>query len=134
MFSSGNNNFDENENKIVRISHENKVSRSPRFSNDGNTLVFLASNHVLTHGSASKLMKMDWATKKEETVIDIVSKYPSIDTDFPGLFVTNLPPKPFIDKNKIVLSTHWRSTVRSLLIDLDNGDISKICMSDELSH
>lgn len=117
----------EDTNALTLLSKSHKISRSPRFSSDGKVLVYLSSNHDKTHNSASKLIAMDCETGDEQVIIDIVDEYPEGDA-FPGLFVGSLPTRAFISKRKVILSSIWKSSVATLLVDLESKEVQRICM------
>lgn len=124
--------LEENVSKIEleKLSHLNSINRSPRFSPDGKRLVYFSSDHDKTHNSCSKLLSLDWETGKEEVIIDIVEEYPA-NNAFPGLFTGSFPTRPFINNQKLLVSSIWKSITSSLLIDLETKEVKKICM---LSH
>lgn len=142
-------------NLTTKLSLANACSRSPRFSSDGKLLVYLASNNLTTHNSASKLLTLQWCgadlktettpapteaiTQKpldrttlvsgeERVVIDIVEKFPEDESVCPGLFLANLPNRCFIEDRKIIFSSQWRSLLVPLLVDLESGTLRKIAI------
>lgn len=144
----------------TKISLAHPCSRSPRFSSDGKILVYLASDNLKTHNSASKLLSLRWTfgsdshepstaprdqavprdqlvTGEEKVVIDVVKKYPANNDDFPGLFLANLPTRCFIEDRKIMFSSQWKSLLVPLLVDLEDGSIRKVtvpgCSSSNLN-
>jgi acylaminoacyl-peptidase len=136
----------------TKLTLANACSRSPRFSADGKILVYLASDNLKTHNSASKLLTTDWIYSpssastgaasssekadavpreqlvggEERVIIDIVSKYPEKEEDFPGLYLGNLPTRCFIEDRKVMFSSQWRSLLVPLLVDLETGVLRKV--------
>jgi acylaminoacyl-peptidase len=139
-------------NETTKLTLANVCSRSPRFSADGKILVYLASDNLITHNSASKLLTLNWigggqsvsdsnassssitdqdrrslfVKDDEHVVIDIVDKYPEGEDSFPGLFLGNLPPRCFIEDRKIIFSSQWKSLLVPLLVDLSSGSLRKV--------
>jgi len=104
------------------------TARSPRFSPDGKSLLYLASDDVTTHGSCFRLCVLPWGTTGGEsrTVIEVV-EVPSGPSDFPGLFLHSLPNRCWLDDSRhVVLSSSWRTSNALLLIDTTTGTIRRL--------
>ncbi|KAH7937548.1 hypothetical protein HPB49_013000 [Dermacentor silvarum] len=117
----------------VTVGDANKSICSPRFSPDGNTLVYLQSEVGGPHFQACQLVKCCWETKQTLIIIDRINT--PIGNEFPGLYLNALPQNCFIgDGNTVVLSTCWHSKWASALniffveviINLTYGSITKL--------
>lgn len=122
------------ENRSVLLTKLHRSSRSPRFSPNGNKLVYLASDNAITHNSASKLCVMDWASKQERVIVDIPQEdYAMTDSvdKFPGLFTNFLVSNCYLDNQTIALETQWRSRQTLLSIDIESGKFNKVSIPFE---
>ncbi|KAF9920130.1 hypothetical protein FBU30_010071 [Linnemannia zychae] len=107
-----------------------RSARSPRLSADGSTLVFL-SNHVNgPHASCAMLAKIDIASGKTSTVVDIVRK-PDTTSGFPGLYIDQLPRKTWVSDNKIIVTSSLRSRKTVLSIDIQSGAVKELTPPEE---
>ncbi|KAI8361548.1 Alpha/Beta hydrolase protein [Mortierella sp. GBAus27b] len=102
-----------------------KSARSPRLNKDGTTLVFLSNSVNGPHASCAKLCKIDIASGKISTVVDIVRKADPA-TGFPGLYIDQLPRKLWISSTKVVTSSAWRSRRALLVIDTETGTVEDL--------
>ncbi|KAH7051860.1 Alpha/Beta hydrolase protein [Linnemannia elongata] len=102
-----------------------KSARSPRLSADGSTLVFLSNTVNGPHASCAKLLKLDIASGKVSTVVDIVRK-PEAATGFPGLYIDQLPRDTWVSASKIFVSSSYRSRKTLLSIDVHSGSIEEL--------
>ncbi|KAF9392949.1 hypothetical protein CPC16_002870 [Podila verticillata] len=107
------------------LSGDLKSARSPRLNPDGTTLVFLSNNVNGPHASCAKLCKVDIASGKVSTVVDIVRK-PESANGFPGLYVDQLPRNLWVSSTKIITSSAWRSRRTLLSIDTESGKIEEV--------
>ncbi|KAK3828851.1 MAG: Alpha/Beta hydrolase protein [Benniella sp.] len=112
------------------LTNELKSARSPRLNKDGTTLVFLSNNVNGPHASCAKLCKIDVASGKVSTVVDIVRKADPT-TGFPGLYIDQLPTHLWISPTKIVTSSIWRSRRTLLAIDVESGDVEELTPADQ---
>lgn len=109
----------------VTVGDANKSICSPRFSPDGNTLVYLQSEVGGPHFQACQLVKCCWETKQTLIIIDRINT--PIGNEFPGLYLNALPQNCFIgDGNTVVLSTCWHSKWEVISINLTYGSITKL--------
>jgi acylaminoacyl-peptidase len=104
-----------------------RPSRSPRvwFAEDENErlAVWLSYFHE-PHGSCASLHVTDFSSEPK-TIVRAVTK-PKEAEDFPGLYLDQLPPTPFIEhKGRPFVVTHsaWGSRRTVVLIDLENGGV-----------
>lgn len=123
-------------NQASQVTHINQtphvyVSRSPRFSPDGSSLLFIGSiNKVASHNSCFQLLRTSISSTLMPTTVSIVvdkvtspKEYPR---DFPGLFCDQLPRNCFLNSNEIVLTSMWGSSESVLVIQLDSGNVLRL--------
>uniref|UniRef100_A0A023GNQ5 Acylamino-acid-releasing enzyme n=1 Tax=Amblyomma triste TaxID=251400 RepID=A0A023GNQ5_AMBTT len=109
----------------VTIGEINKSIYSPRFSPDGNTLVYLQTEVGGPHFQACQLVKCNWETKQAVVVVDRVTT--PIGNEFPGLYLNALPNNCFAaDGNSVVLSSAWHSKWEVVGINLTYGEVTKL--------
>ncbi|KAF9426656.1 hypothetical protein BGZ94_006212 [Podila epigama] len=111
--------------EFKHLTSDLKSARSPRLSPDGSTLVFLSNNVNGPHASCAKLLKIDTASGKASTVVDIVNK-PESQHGFPGLYIDQLPKDLWVTETKIVTSSAWRSRRTLLSIDTVSGKVEEL--------
>ncbi|KAF9434091.1 hypothetical protein BGZ76_008553 [Entomortierella beljakovae] len=110
---------------IKLISGDLKSARSPRLNPDGTTLIFLSNSINGPHASCAKLSKIDLASGAVSTVVDIVKRADS-KTNFPGLYIDQLPKKTWVTPTKIVASTAWRLRRTLISIDINSGAVEEL--------
>ncbi|XP_077541030.1 acylamino-acid-releasing enzyme-like isoform X1 [Haemaphysalis longicornis] len=109
----------------VTVGDLNKSISSPRFSPDGNTLVYLQSDAGGPHFQASQLVKCNWETKQTAIIVDRVNA--PIGNEFPGLYTESLPQNCFInDGSTVVLTSAWHSKWEVIGVNTNYGDITKL--------
>ncbi|KAK7862069.1 hypothetical protein R5R35_011489 [Gryllus longicercus] len=111
------------------LSAKGKAVRSPRFSPNGEKLVWLERDAGGPHHSAHRLMCLSWATKESRIVVDTVSKEIQIQggESFYGLFNLSLPKRCWTaNSNGIVLSTPQKYAVNSFLVNLDTNSVTAL--------
>lgn len=102
---------------------ENFSVRSPRFSPDGQKLVYLKEAAGGPHRNTCSLCLCEWPSKKIRTVVDIVRS----DAEFPGLYVDSIPRHSWTsDSNRLVLDTIWHSKSELITIDVADGKIVRL--------
>lgn len=106
------------------------ASRSPRFSPQGDTLVFLGSvDRVASHNSNFQLLKIDLTSPRSpppvEVVVDKVA-IPELPKDFPGLFCDQLPRSCFVGPRELVLTSMWGSAESVVLVSLETGKATRL--------
>ena len=117
---------------------------SPRFSPDGDTLIFLSQQSAVdsgVHNGTPSLLSLSWGKLVREIfggspgnddvlnaqcLVDVVDLPSSIE-DFQGLYCSLLPDFPFIcDGSFIVATVQWRSYMAIVAIDVGSGDVSRL--------
>jgi len=128
------------------------IAKSPRFSpvcDEGSRLLFLAAEKAFdTHNGCFGLHSIDWTVKgtKDEPALhtsnvvvpqvwnplqDKTSNAKNAvgnvaGMPFPGLFVAELPPNPFISRNSLITTTQWGSCSKLVKIALSTGRVEMI--------
>jgi hypothetical protein len=126
--------------RILTDTQIDQAARSPRFSPDNKTLMWVSCHPTHLHGSSSMLRIMHWPPtfgKKSEddeaprfakakTVVDQVRD--SKVGAFPGLFLpASLPAHIWLgDSSHVVLQTSWRSRTTLVLIDITTGAVTDL--------
>jgi acylaminoacyl-peptidase len=105
---------------------DNKAVKSPIFTPDGKSLIWLQRDAGGPHHGAMALMKTTAApldSKTATTIVDVVRN--EIETDngskFYGLFNTGFVKRCFASGNRLVLSTNQKNTVNTYVIDIGNS-------------
>ncbi|KDR18399.1 acylamino-acid-releasing enzyme-like isoform X2 [Zootermopsis nevadensis] len=111
------------------LSSEGQAVRSPRFSSNGEYLVWLQRPSGGPHHGAHKLMCCKWNSKQVETVVDIVQREaPTVGSGpFYGLFNDSLPRRCWAeDSSRLILSTPQRCTIKSYVINIENKSVTEL--------
>ncbi|GBM99617.1 Acylamino-acid-releasing enzyme [Araneus ventricosus] len=109
---------------------DNICVRSPRFSPNLDTLIYLENSGGGPHFKGAKLRKYDWKTKNNSTVVDLVEN--ATGDEFPGIYVDYLPSRCWSEDGKYVyFSTIWRSRVAILCVDIENGKLQKVQVDEQ---
>ncbi|XP_064488040.1 acylamino-acid-releasing enzyme-like isoform X1 [Ornithodoros turicata] len=109
----------------ISIGDTAKCIYSPRFSPDGNILVYLQSEVGGPHFQSCQLVKCNWETKQTVIVVDTVAS--PAGNDFPGLYLNKLPQNCFMsDCTTVVLSSCWHSKWEVIGINTEFGDLMKL--------
>ncbi|GIY65666.1 acylamino-acid-releasing enzyme [Caerostris darwini] len=104
--------------------------RSPRFSPNFDTLIYLENSGGGPHFKGAKLRKYDWKTKKNSTIVDLVKN--AAEEEFPGIYADYLPLRCWSEDGKnIFFSTIWRSRTAIVCVDIDNGHVQKIDVDED---
>jgi len=118
---------DDNVSASADVLFSERPSRSPRvlLTEDGKKrlAVWLSFSHE-PHGSCASLHITDFSSKPK-TIVQTVSR-PRDAEDFPGLYLDQLPPTPFVEYKEhpfIVTHSAWGSRRTVLLIDLEHGNV-----------
>ena len=104
-----------------------RPSRSPRafLTKDGSKRVAVWLSYFNEpHGSCASLHVTDFSSKPR-TIVQTVASPAGLE-EFPGLYLDQLPPAPFVDyQNRPFVVTHsaWESRRTVLLIDLEHGNV-----------
>ncbi|XP_023241575.1 acylamino-acid-releasing enzyme-like [Centruroides sculpturatus] len=115
--------------KCSMLSGEDKSVRSPRFSLDGNVLIFLENNSGGPHHVGIKLMKCDWKTKEVSVIVDVVES--PKEKEFPGIYVFDFPSKCWF-KNNVIFHTQWRSKQEIVLVNIMNGKVQLLTEDESI--
>eukprot|EP00887_Chlorella_sp_A99_P008103 scaffold12.g8103.t1 len=110
---------------------------SPRFSPDGQTLVFLSQRAAVAsgvHAATSSLHSLGWGSARAvlrgvpppppRTVVDAVWAPTSADA-FPGLYAMTLTEQPFVGDRTVVMTSAWRSLAAVVAVDLATGEVAR---------
>ncbi|KAJ8676561.1 hypothetical protein QAD02_012348 [Eretmocerus hayati] len=112
------------------LSTERVACRSPRFSPDGQFLVWLERNLSVAHHHVHRLMRLKWDTKGQpDALVDVVKTHRVIGDDkkFYGLYDFNLPRRCWSTDSKFLfLSTPQRFDVKSYIINAESKTLSEI--------
>jgi acylaminoacyl-peptidase len=115
--------------KLTRGAPFTDIQRSCRFPrSDGKHLVYLSNKIGGAHGSCNQLHMHDLPDGKERLVKEVGT--PATIEDFPGLFIDQLAPHPFLSGasgSYIAVTSTWRSRKVPLLISL--ADCSVRCLA-----
>ena len=118
---------DENVSASADVLFSERPSRSPRVwsTKDGKKrlAVWLSYFHE-PHGSCASLHVTDFSSEPK-TIVQPVAR-PKETGAFPGLYLDQLPPTPFVEyKESPVVVTHsaWGSRRTVLLVELENGNV-----------
>ncbi|XP_055953625.1 acylamino-acid-releasing enzyme-like isoform X2 [Argiope bruennichi] len=104
---------------------DNICVRSPRFSPNLDSFIYLENSGGGPHFKGAKLRKYDWKTKKNSTVVDLVEN--ASGDEFPGIYVDYLPARCWSEDGKYVyFSTIWRSREAIVCIDVENRQLQKV--------
>lgn len=119
----------------VKLTQSLSSAFFPRFSPDGNTLVFMSARSAVdsgAHWATESLHKMNWPTyhipEKNANIIDVVPivKCPKED-GFPGLYCTSLLPHPWLsDGCTMIMSSIWGSTQAIIAVNISSCEVLQI--------
>lgn len=117
-----------------KLSGDNLAVRSPKFSPDMSSLVWLEREVGGAHHACHRLICYDWVTEKTSTVVDIVQE--SITTTdgqlFFGIYSQSLPSRCWLPDNKtLVLNTVQRACLKPYLVDIVNKTIKALSDDSE---
>lgn len=111
------------------LSSEGQAVRSPRFSLNGERLVWLQRPSGGAHNGAHKLMCCKWNSKQVETIVDIVQQQALTvgGTPFYGLFNQTLPKRCWADDaSRLLLSTPQRCSIKSYVIGIEDKSVTEL--------
>lgn len=101
------------------------MHRSPRFTPRGDGLVLLATENPLAHASTSSLLFSPLADLGQlRTVVAVVQK--PAPHEFPGLYLAQLPARPWLSDDVLVCGTTWWSTQAVVQIDVRTGAVERV--------
>lgn len=104
---------------------QNSSLRDPRFSHDYENICWLQNQARGPHFQCSKLMIMNWESKKVTTLVDII-KSPKAE-DFPGIYAMKFPQNCWsLDNKRILINSQWKRANRILSIDIESQQITNL--------
>lgn len=120
--------------EFKKLSTDGCSARSPRFSPDGKTLVWMERDLGSAHHSCHRLMRVKWETdEKTDALIDIVPDCITIahEKKFYGLYNRNLPRRCFSnDSLYVFLSSPQRYNIKSYMVNLETKNVIEIQNDD----
>nr|CAD7447321.1 unnamed protein product [Timema bartmani] len=114
------------------LSGHDQAVRFPKFSPDGEYLVWLERPAGGGHHAAHRLMAYKWPPSpqtKPETIIDVVRQQEQTTggTPFYGLYNLNLPRRCWAkDSRRILFSTPQLYSVKSYVVNIENGNVTEL--------
>ncbi|KAJ8519578.1 hypothetical protein ONZ45_g3475 [Pleurotus djamor] len=115
-----------------KISSPEVSSRSPRVPPSSDTVFWLSSALYGAHAAGSSLHCLDATDNEARVVVDTVWE-PKSPSDFPGLYLDNLPQRPFLRLGgTLYMTCHsvWGSRTTVLLINTENGQVTDLTPED----
>lgn len=137
----------DNKNEHQTLTPGIAVVRSPRClslsNNRGIKVVFLGYREPgqVSHGGVCELFEIiiptpstNQALPEWKLIVAAVRDSPALEEGigFPGLFLDQLPARPFVSEDDIALSSTWGAVETPLLISLKSGYVNKLVLSPEL--
>ncbi|XP_033231496.1 acylamino-acid-releasing enzyme-like [Belonocnema kinseyi] len=120
--------------ELKKLSSDGCSTRSPRFSPDGKTLVWLERDLTGPHHQCHRLMRVKWETdEKTDMLIDVVPVCKKIANDklFYGLYNRSLSRRCFSnDSLYVFLSTPQRHTIKSYMVNVETKVIIEFKSDD----
>lgn len=127
-----------------RIASVLAIARQVRFTPDEKTAVILGRREFCSsHNYCYELYKCDVITNvdgkltlSEPVLVVPIVETPQNGSSFPGLFVDSLPVRPFLDSNRIVITSTYLSTDSVVCVDLHTGAVTRLnkAIISSLSH
>ncbi|KAG5879727.1 hypothetical protein JTB14_023041 [Gonioctena quinquepunctata] len=113
------------------LPHKGIAIKSPIFTPDGNSIVWLQRKSGGPHACAMQLVKTNTPLTSEsvgEVVVDTVDTKKSINANkvFYGLYNTGFPKRPWASGKRLLLNTNQKYTVNSYIINIDNGGVTQL--------
>jgi acylaminoacyl-peptidase len=102
------------------------MHRSPRFTPDGRGLVLLATENRVAHASSSSLWFCDLALPEKLRCVVPIVQQPARVADFPGLYLAQLPLRPWLSAAELVCSSTWFSAQVVVTIDVQSGAVHRV--------
>ncbi|KAE8728184.1 Acylaminoacyl-peptidase-related isoform 2 [Hibiscus syriacus] len=124
---------------VVNLTQSISSAFFPRFSLDGNFLVFLSAKASVDSGAhlaTDSLHRIDWPTdgklSSSTKIIDVIPVVNSAgDGQFPGLYCSSFLSKPWLsDGCTMVLSSCWHSCQVILSVNVLSGEVLRISPAD----
>jgi acylaminoacyl-peptidase len=108
------------------------MHRSPRFTPRSDGLVLLVNENAVAHSSTAALAFASLASLEQlRTVVDIVQQPANVDT-FPGLYLAQLPARPFVSDDELVCTSTWFSAQTVIKIKLSSGAVERVTLPASL--
>ncbi|XP_066149420.1 acylamino-acid-releasing enzyme-like isoform X2 [Euwallacea fornicatus] len=119
------------EGNFVELPLKNRAVKSPRFTPDGKSVIWLEREAGGPHMSCMQLAKVAvplTAKSEAEVVVDTVQwkKEISGNKTFFGIYNTVFPKRFWASNNEIFLNTNQKYTLNCYLINIDSGNIKEI--------
>ncbi|GFO42881.1 acylamino-acid-releasing enzyme-like, partial [Plakobranchus ocellatus] len=112
------------------LSEPDRAVRFPRFCPDMSKLIYLDTPVGGGHHQCARLIKIDWASRKKEVVLDIVRYAP--DPKFPGIYCAAMSRNVWFEDNvHLALSTFYRSRQEVVIINTDSCKIQRVKIDGE---
>ena len=115
---------------ITQFTDPKESCRSPRLHPITNEVYYLSNRVGGPHNSTSEIKKYDFETKITVTLIGIPSNVQG-PTQFPGLYVDQLPVNCFTERGDLVFSSIWRCQKRALVLRF--GRVESLSRMDDMS-
>lgn len=117
--------------KPTRLTPKERSSRSPRYVRHDGTeyLIYLVHELFGPHHSCASMRVLDFSTMKDRKLVDTAWDADIITGGFPGLYLDQLPPRPFATRGgKLHVLLHSRcGTVRTLYcISVEDGTCTRL--------
>ncbi|KAF9618650.1 hypothetical protein IFM89_002345 [Coptis chinensis] len=131
-----------NTDAVINLTQGITSAYFPRFSPDGNYLVFLSSKCAVdtgAHSATDSLHRIDWPMTRvpcsSSKIIDVVPVVMSAEEGlFPGLYCSSLLSKPWLlDGRTMIFSSFWGSMQVILSVNILSGTVSHISTTDSSS-
>eukprot|EP01083_Nonionella_stella_P084989 235363_1 len=122
--------------EMIRIAANDFSPQYPRFSPNGESLVYLTTDNTFSHLSPSRLRRMKWQSNQTEdveieTIIDIptnvTSKDVLIDDQFGGIFCYGgVPIRCWINEDTMIINSLYGHVWGALIINLTQKTMCKL--------
>ncbi|XP_018575043.1 acylamino-acid-releasing enzyme [Anoplophora glabripennis] len=123
------------EGNFLKLQLEDLAVKSPIFTPDGQSLVWLQRKTGGPHASAMALVKANLPLTENtapRVVVDIVENVIKIQNEesFYGLYNTGFPKRPWASANRLLLNTNQKYTINSYVIDIGSGHVTNLKFDD----
>jgi len=123
----------------TRLTSPERSCRSVGLSPDRKNVYFLSNRVFGAHASCASLHEYSLESNTIRAVVDTVLNLSEENDDsFPGLYIDQLPPQPFVymPHNKtisIVTQSIWRSNIDVLVISIDDRKVINLTAKDRFN-
>nr|AEE63650.1 unknown [Dendroctonus ponderosae] len=119
----------------VELPLPNKSAKSPRFTPDGQRIVWLERATDGPHMACMTLAKTNAPLSKDseaQAVVGLVKSKVEIANKrtFYGIYNTGFPKRPWASNNQLLINTNQKYTINSYIINIDSGDITELEFAD----